>query len=106
MVGYKSSLGPLKNELKDIGACAIAEAGFYQGRTARWGIAWTFKPDIKLNNFMPNKDFKKVKLKLKPPVSFPIPESYDPTTALAKLAELLATLKVIYLLYFICIFSI
>lgn len=92
MVGYKSSLSPLKNELKSIGACAVAEAGFYQGRTVRWGIAWTFQPDIKLQDFMPNKEFPKVKLK--PPVSFHISDSYDSTTALAKLTELLADLKV------------
>jgi len=94
MVGYKASLVPLKHELKAIGACAVAEAGFYQGRTARWGIAWTFKPDIKLKDFIPNKELQKVKLK--PPVSFSIPESYDSTGALTKLTELLASLKVIY----------
>lgn len=94
MVGYKSSLTPLKNELKSIGACAIAEAGFYQGRTARWGISWTFQSDIKLDDFMPNKEFQKKKLK--PPVSFCVPESYDSTTALAKLKELLIDLKVIF----------
>lgn len=103
MVGYKTSLGPLKKELKDIGACAIAEAGFYQGRTSRWGIAWTFKPDIKLSDFLPNKLFRKAKLR--PPVSFPIPQSYDSTTALAKLKELIANLKVILLLYFIYRYS-
>jgi len=94
MVGYKASLGPLKNELKAIGACTIAEAGFYQGRNARWGIAWTFQPDIKLKDFLPNKEFQKEKLKLRPPVSFKIPESYDSTTALTKLSELLDSLKV------------
>jgi len=93
MVGYKTSLGPLKKELKAIGACAIAEAGFYQGHTLRWGIAWTFKPDIKLNDFLPNKQFRKTKLR--PPMSFPIPESYDSTTALAKLTELVANLKLV-----------
>ncbi|XP_001948397.1 U6 small nuclear RNA (adenine-(43)-N(6))-methyltransferase [Acyrthosiphon pisum] len=93
MVGYKSSLDPLKNELKAIGACTIAEAGFFQGRNARWGLAWTFQPDIKLKDFLPNKEFQKEKLKLRPPVSFKIPESYDSTTALAKLSELLDSLK-------------
>lgn len=92
MVGYKASLAPLKNELKAIGACTFAEAAFYQGRNARWGIAWTFQPDIKLKDFLPNKEFQKVKLK--PPVSLKIPESYDSTTALAKLSELLDSLKV------------
>lgn len=95
MVGYKASLNPLKNELKAIGACAIAEAGFFQGRTTRWGLAWTFQPDIKLNDFTPNKEFQKVKLK--PPVSFPIPKSYNSTTALTKLTEMLTDLKVINL---------
>lgn len=103
MVGYKSSLCPLKNELKSIGACAIAEAGFYQGRTTRWGIAWTFQPDIKLNDFLPNKMFQKVKLK--PPVSFPIPETYDSTTALAKLTELIANLKVTFIYYILFIIN-
>ncbi|XP_026808384.1 U6 small nuclear RNA (adenine-(43)-N(6))-methyltransferase [Rhopalosiphum maidis] len=94
MVGYKASLDPLKNELKAIGACTVAEAGFYQGRNARWGIAWTFQSDIKLKDFLPNKEFQKEKLKqLRPPVSFKIPETYDSTTALTKLSELLASLK-------------
>lgn len=101
MVGYKSSLGPIKNELKSIGACAIAEAGFFQGRTTRWGIAWTFQSDIKLNDFLPNKTF--LKMKLKPPVSFPIPETYDSTTALAKLTELIANLKVTFFYYILFI---
>lgn len=96
MVGYKSSLGLLKNELESIGACAIARAGFFQGQTARWGIAWTFQPDIKLQDFMPNKEFQKMKsqIKLRPPVSFPISDSYDSSTALAKLTKFLADLKV------------
>lgn len=103
MVGYKTSLGPIKKELKTIGACAIAEAGFYQGHTLRWGIAWTFKPDIKLNNFLPNKQFRKAKLR--PPMSFPIPESYDSTSALAKLTELITNLKVILLSLFYFIYE-
>lgn len=103
MVGYKSSLGPLKNELKSIGACAVAEAGFFQGRTTRWGIAWTFEPDIKLIDFMPNKEKESQKVKLKPPVCFPISESYNSTTALAKLTELLIYLKVIFKKY--CIYK-
>lgn len=94
MVGYKASLGPLKNELKAIGACAVAEAGFYQGRTTRWGIAWTFQPDIKLKDFLPNKENSLKGVKLKPPVSFQIPESFDSSTALTKLTELLKNLKV------------
>lgn len=100
MVGYKASLGPLKNELKSIGACAVAEAAFYQGRTTRWGIAWTFQPDIKLKNFLPTKENSQKGVKLKPPVSFKIPESYDPSTALAKLTELLNNLEVIVFYFF------
>jgi hypothetical protein len=103
MVGYKSSLGLLKNKLKAIGACAIAKAGFFQGQTARWGIAWTFQPDIKLKDFMPNKEFQKMKsqVKLRPPVSFNISDSYDSSTALAKLTKLLADLKVNLYLFFL-----
>lgn len=103
MVGHKSSLSILKNKLKSIGACAVAKAGFFQGRTTRWGIAWTFEPDIELKDFMPNKEFQKVKsrVKLKPPASFCISESYDSTTALAKLTELLSDLKVNLYLYFV-----
>lgn len=100
MIGYKSSLGPLKSELNAIGARAIGSATFYQGRTARWGIAWTFQSDIKLDDYMPHKDLKKKKLK--PPVSFSIPKSYDSKTALAKLNELLAELKVIFQLFNFC----
>ncbi|XP_050522910.1 U6 small nuclear RNA (adenine-(43)-N(6))-methyltransferase isoform X2 [Daktulosphaira vitifoliae] len=93
MVGYKSSLSPLKKELVNIGANSIAKATFFQGQTARWGLAWTFHSDIKLINFMPNIEFQKNSLK--PPLSFSLSSTYNTDSAIYKLNELFSNLKLI-----------
>lgn len=42
MVGKKASLGPLVDAALAAGASEVHTATFAQGRTWRWGIAWTF----------------------------------------------------------------
>lgn len=49
MVGKKSTLKPLKEMLREYEACSIATTMFCQGRTTRWGLAWTFIPGLDLN---------------------------------------------------------
>ncbi|XP_014292300.1 U6 small nuclear RNA (adenine-(43)-N(6))-methyltransferase [Halyomorpha halys] len=49
MVGKKSTLKPLKEMLRENEACSIATTMFCQGRTTRWGLAWTFIPGLDLN---------------------------------------------------------
>ncbi len=42
MVGHKSSVAPIKALLEEAGAASWCETEFCQGRTRRWGLAWTF----------------------------------------------------------------
>ncbi|KNC84618.1 hypothetical protein SARC_03185 [Sphaeroforma arctica JP610] len=46
MVGKKSSLNPLLSKLKSLGVQRIKHTVFNQGRTVRWGIAWSLVPDV------------------------------------------------------------
>lgn len=41
LVGRKKSLAPLANRLRALGI-TYRTTTFYQGKTTRWGIAWTF----------------------------------------------------------------
>lgn len=42
MLGHKSSLKPLVRILKGRGIRQLAQTVFSQGRTTRWGLAWSF----------------------------------------------------------------
>jgi len=46
MVGKKRSLPPIKKYLRDNGVTHYSTTEFCQGRTMRWGIAWTFDHSI------------------------------------------------------------
>lgn len=48
MLGHKSSLAPIQNELNAQQICNFATTQFCQGRTMRWAIAWTFQRDLLL----------------------------------------------------------
>ena len=55
LVGKKSNLDILIEELKNIDNIEeIKETTFYQGKMARWGLAWRFKKEseysIKINS--------------------------------------------------------
>lgn len=52
MIGHKSSLEPLLEELKKNDIKSISQTEFCQGRTVRWAIAWTLTED-KLKNYSP-----------------------------------------------------
>jgi methyltransferase len=57
MLGKKQSLIELKQYLIEEKKVAnIAETEFCQGRTMRWGLAWSFHEDYPL----PNLDYHKV----------------------------------------------
>lgn len=45
MIGHKSSLEPLLEELKKNDVKSFSQTEFCQGRTVRWAIAWTFTED-------------------------------------------------------------
>lgn len=42
MVGKKANLKHLGAKLREVGACIVKTTEFVQGKTCRWGIAWTF----------------------------------------------------------------
>lgn len=46
MLGKKSSLSPLKAELKKLEVPVVTTTEFVQGRTRRWGIAWCFDQSL------------------------------------------------------------
>ncbi|XP_069083121.1 RNA N6-adenosine-methyltransferase METTL16 isoform X2 [Pleurodeles waltl] len=67
MLGKKCSLAPLKEELRIQGVPKVAHTEFYQGRTMRWALAWSFYDDVKV----PSPPFKRRKLeKTRKPIMF------------------------------------
>ena len=46
MVGRKSSLKSLVSKLWEVGVTIVKTTEFVQGRTSRWGLAWSFLPPI------------------------------------------------------------
>lgn len=48
MLGHKISLNQILDELKAQNICNVCTSEFCQGRTTRWGIAWTYRNDLLL----------------------------------------------------------
>jgi 23S rRNA A1618 N6-methylase RlmF len=46
MVGIKADLAALKSACYSAGATQLRCTTFYQGQTLRWGLAWTFLPEL------------------------------------------------------------
>ncbi len=77
LVGHKRNIAVLQEVLKNIGGvahCVVTE--FCQGRTMRWGLAWTFYPEVKLSVIHVRHDAK-IDEKAKHPIShsFPVSEA-------------------------------
>ena len=45
LVGKKSSLGAVSRVLEDRGVHNIRTSRFFQGKTIRWGLAWSLTTD-------------------------------------------------------------
>lgn len=72
MLGKKCSLTPLKEELRKQGVPKVTHTEFYQGRTMRWALAWSFYDDV----IVPSPPSKKRKLeKARKPLSFTLPQA-------------------------------
>lgn len=72
MLGKKCSLAPLKEELQIQGVSKVAYTEFYQGKTMRWALAWSFYDDVTI----PAPPFKKRKLeKPRKPMLFTVLET-------------------------------
>jgi hypothetical protein len=72
MVGHKSSLKALKSELVKVGVASSTHTEFCQGHTTRWGLAWTFLPELNLELVPKNKK------KEKPPMKYVVPMPGNP----------------------------
>ena len=46
MVGKKNSLSKIKKYLRECGITNFSTTEFCQGRTMRWGMAWTYDSTI------------------------------------------------------------
>ncbi|RUS81428.1 hypothetical protein EGW08_010812, partial [Elysia chlorotica] len=68
MLGKKSSLAQLKEELRHQKVAKFSTTEFCQGKTMRWGIAWTFDPTVTF----PRSQFEA--RKTKPPILYVIPK--------------------------------
>lgn len=47
MLGRKSNLKVLIAKLWDVGVTIVKTTEFVQGRTSRWGLAWSFVPPVR-----------------------------------------------------------
>lgn len=47
MLGRKSNLNILVSKLWNVGATVVKTTEFVQGRTSRWGLAWSFLPPLR-----------------------------------------------------------
>ncbi|XP_064092323.1 RNA N6-adenosine-methyltransferase mettl16-like isoform X2 [Macrobrachium nipponense] len=61
MIGTKAHVKDVKDKLKSVNPAHIAVVEFCQGRTMRWGIAWTFNPSMHLENVMSKKQMDSAK---------------------------------------------
>ncbi|CAI8617727.1 unnamed protein product [Vicia faba] len=58
MIGRKSNLKCLTSKLWEVGVTVVKTTEFVQGRTSRWGLAWSFLPIVqhKSSISLPNKN--------------------------------------------------
>ncbi|XP_052194805.1 uncharacterized protein LOC127802812 isoform X2 [Diospyros lotus] len=47
MVGRKSNLKVLTSKLREVGVTIVKTTEFVQGKTCRWGLAWSFMPPVR-----------------------------------------------------------
>ncbi|XP_063695562.1 U6 small nuclear RNA (adenine-(43)-N(6))-methyltransferase [Culicoides brevitarsis] len=73
MLGKKTSLGSVKNYLKEKGVTNFITTEFCQGRTTRWGIAWSHISGLYLNK-VPQFERKNMKKSTGHLVKFVFPE--------------------------------
>jgi len=69
MVGVKRHVKELQNQLKAVGVEAVGVTEFVQGKTMRWGLAWTFNKSYAANLAPPVKAATPIEALLKCPCS-------------------------------------
>lgn len=114
-MGKKSSVPVLLKRIREVGALAWTDTIFYQGKTLRWGLAWTFTPGISLQQHSSKVaisglllEFSKIRYNVRLQIkkrkglsalTFTLPESSggicELTTGLGFIESILSSLKVI-----------
>lgn len=96
MLGHKSSVGPMKQKAVEAGALQTASSVFCQGRTTRWGLAWTFHPDVNIANVKSPFELEKKQQKASQPFShdFLISDGFTYDSLVSKLTQLFERLEV------------
>lgn len=57
MLGHKSSLKTLRKFIHEFGITQFSQTAFVQGKTTRWGLAWSFSKNLKLFKGKKMEDF-------------------------------------------------
>lgn len=103
MVGHKASLSPIVELIQKAGATSHTTTEFHQGRTMRWGVAWTFRGEIPLSSVSSSPQSKKKANKPPAPLKFTVDEEswskqhrYTVACVMSKIVEQLKELKVNY----------
>ncbi|XP_013772415.1 methyltransferase-like protein 16 [Limulus polyphemus] len=96
MLGKKKSLKIIKNELRKQKVEQFTTTEFCQGRTMRWGVAWTFMKGVDIKKAPTMKHEKP-----KPPLIYIIPNElketeYSLSEILSKIKGLMEELKITY----------
>jgi methyltransferase len=95
MLGLKCHLNVLKSELEKAEVASSTHTEFSQGHTTRWGLAWTFFPELNLEMTSKNKKKKKPPAPMKHIVPMPNnPLYYNVSTVANKLVALFTQLQV------------
>ncbi|XP_078335902.1 RNA N(6)-adenosine-methyltransferase mettl16-like [Crassostrea virginica] len=96
MIGKKTNVPLVKKDLRDHKIPNYQTTEFCQGKTMRWGIAWTFDTNISFPRSL-FQDTKKNK-KLAVPLTFVVPQSavsdYDVEHVANKMAEIFQALQI------------
>lgn len=96
MIGKKTNIPLVKKELRDHKIPNYQTTEFCQGKTMRWGIAWTFDTSV----IFPRSLFQETKKsrKLSLPLTFEVPQSavsvYDVDHVANKVMEMLKVLQI------------
>ncbi|CAH8478130.1 unnamed protein product [Dicrocoelium dendriticum] len=69
MLGKKSSVVPMKRILRKLGIPRMSVYELCQGRIMRWGLAWTFQPNVEF----PESEFRRLSKLEKPPLTWILP---------------------------------
>ncbi|KAF6203890.1 hypothetical protein GE061_002226 [Apolygus lucorum] len=96
MLGHKSSVAPMKQKALAAGALQTASSVFCQGRTTRWGLAWTFDPRVEIASVKSPFEKEKKQQKESQPFTydFLMDDGFSYDSLVQKLTQLLDKLEI------------